>query len=69
MLLCSLLWQSAMLDLVDIFAPAPDVPSRANPWDSSGGQSAQAGPRRADPWDCLGKIHRVVLSAVVDDMT
>ncbi|KAI7803345.1 putative epsin-3-like [Triplophysa rosa] len=44
---------SAMLDLVDIFVPAPDVPSRANPWDSSGGHSAQAGPRRGDPWDCV----------------
>ncbi|XP_056608704.1 epsin-3 isoform X1 [Triplophysa dalaica] len=44
---------SAMLDLVDIFVPAPDVASRANPWDSSGGHSAQAGPRRGDPWDCV----------------
>lgn len=48
---------SAMLDLVDIFAPAPDVPSSANPWDSSGGHSsiAQPGPLKVDPWDCLAE--------------
>ncbi|XP_026063282.1 epsin-3 isoform X3 [Carassius auratus] len=47
--------RSAMLDLADIFAPAPDVPSAADSWDSSGGQSglAQAGPLRSDPWDSL----------------
>ncbi|ROL53053.1 Epsin-3 [Anabarilius grahami] len=47
--------QSAMLDLADIFAPAPDVPSVAKPWDSSAGHSAlaQAGPLRSDPWDSL----------------
>jgi len=47
-----------MLDLADIFAPAPDVPSAAKLWDSSGGHSglAQAGPLRSDPWDSLGKI-------------
>ncbi|XP_059407205.1 epsin-3 isoform X3 [Carassius carassius] len=47
--------RSAMLDLADIFAPAPDVPSAADSWDSSGGQSglAQAGPQRSDPWDSL----------------
>ncbi|XP_052409204.1 epsin-3 isoform X3 [Carassius gibelio] len=47
--------RSAMLDLADIFAPAPDVPSAADTWDSSGGQSglAQAGPLRSDPWDSL----------------
>ncbi|KAL1277672.1 hypothetical protein QQF64_024345 [Cirrhinus molitorella] len=47
--------RSAMLDLADIFAPAPDVPSAANPWDSSRGHSslAQAGPLRSDPWDSL----------------
>ncbi|XP_067237479.1 epsin-3 isoform X5 [Chanodichthys erythropterus] len=46
---------SAMLDLADIFAPAPDVPSVAKPWDSSAGHSAlaQAGPLRSDPWDSL----------------
>ncbi|CAM4409699.1 unnamed protein product [Leuciscus chuanchicus] len=46
---------SAMLDLADIFAPAPDVPSAAKLWDSSGGHSglAQAGPLRSDPWDSL----------------
>ncbi|XP_056107827.1 epsin-3 isoform X1 [Rhinichthys klamathensis goyatoka] len=46
---------SAMLDLADIFAPAPDMPSAAKPWDSSGGHSglAQAGPLRSDPWDSL----------------
>ncbi|XP_058627652.1 epsin-3 isoform X3 [Onychostoma macrolepis] len=45
--------RSAMQDLADIFAPAPDVPSAANSWDSSGGNSglAQAGPLRSDPWD------------------
>ncbi|XP_059407198.1 epsin-3 isoform X2 [Carassius carassius] len=49
--------RSAMLDLADIFAPAPDVPSAADSWDSSGGQSglAQAGPQRSDPWDSLGE--------------
>ncbi|XP_050956446.1 epsin-3 isoform X4 [Labeo rohita] len=49
--------RSAMLDLADIFAPAPDVPSAANTWDSSGGHSglAQAGPLRSDPWDSLGE--------------
>ncbi|XP_052409202.1 epsin-3 isoform X1 [Carassius gibelio] len=49
--------RSAMLDLADIFAPAPDVPSAADTWDSSGGQSglAQAGPLRSDPWDSLGE--------------
>ncbi|XP_026063281.1 epsin-3 isoform X2 [Carassius auratus] len=49
--------RSAMLDLADIFAPAPDVPSAADSWDSSGGQSglAQAGPLRSDPWDSLGE--------------
>ncbi|XP_016318836.1 epsin-3-like isoform X2 [Sinocyclocheilus anshuiensis] len=47
--------RSAMLDLADIFAPAPDVPSAASSWDSSGGHSglAQAGPLRSDPWDSL----------------
>ncbi|XP_067279462.1 epsin-3 isoform X3 [Pseudorasbora parva] len=46
---------SAMLDLADIFAPAPGVPSAAKLWDSSGGHSglAQAGPLRSDPWDSL----------------
>lgn len=50
-------WQSAMLDLADIFTPAPDLPSAASAWDSSGGQGAlaQAGPLRSDPWDSLGK--------------
>lgn len=57
-----------MLDLVDIFVPAPDLASRANPWDSSGSHSAQAGPRRGDPWDCVGKIHRGVLSALVETL-
>ncbi|XP_016094022.1 epsin-3-like isoform X3 [Sinocyclocheilus grahami] len=49
--------RSAMLDLADIFAPASDVPSAANSWDSSGGHSglAQAGPLRSDPWDRLGE--------------
>uniref|UniRef100_A0A8C1YEJ4 Epsin 3a n=1 Tax=Cyprinus carpio TaxID=7962 RepID=A0A8C1YEJ4_CYPCA len=49
--------RSAMLDLADIFAPAPDVPSAADSWDSSGGHSglAQAGPLRSDPWDSLGE--------------
>ncbi|XP_067237473.1 epsin-3 isoform X1 [Chanodichthys erythropterus] len=48
---------SAMLDLADIFAPAPDVPSVAKPWDSSAGHSAlaQAGPLRSDPWDSLAE--------------
>lgn len=47
--------RSAMLDLADIFAPAPDVPSAANSWDSSGGHIglAQAGPLRSDPLDSL----------------
>ncbi|XP_073698969.1 epsin-3 isoform X2 [Garra rufa] len=47
--------RSAMLDLADIFAPAPDVPSAANRWDSSRGNSglAQAGPLRSDPWDSI----------------
>ncbi len=47
-----------MLDLADIFAPAPDVPSAANSWDSSGGHIglAQAGPLRSDPLDSLGKL-------------
>ncbi|XP_051996044.1 epsin-3-like isoform X2 [Xyrauchen texanus] len=46
---------SAMLDLVEVFAPVPDAPSSTHPWDSSGGHSAkaQAGPLRSDPWDCL----------------
>ncbi|XP_051569297.1 epsin-3-like isoform X2 [Myxocyprinus asiaticus] len=46
---------SAILDLVEIFAPAPDLPSSVHPWDSSGGHSAiaQAGPLRSDPWDSL----------------
>ncbi|XP_077067809.1 epsin-3 isoform X2 [Siphateles boraxobius] len=46
---------SAMLDLADIFAPAPGVPSAAKLWDSSGGHSglAQAGALRSDPWDSL----------------
>ncbi|XP_059413550.1 epsin-3-like isoform X3 [Carassius carassius] len=45
--------RSAMLDLADIFAPAPDVPSAASSWASSGGYSglAQAGPLRSEPWD------------------
>ncbi|XP_026072420.1 epsin-3-like isoform X2 [Carassius auratus] len=45
--------RSAMLDLADIFAPAPDVPSAASAWASSGGYSglAQAGPLRSEPWD------------------
>uniref|UniRef100_A0A8C1VY32 Epsin 3a n=1 Tax=Cyprinus carpio TaxID=7962 RepID=A0A8C1VY32_CYPCA len=47
--------RSAMLDLADIFAPAPDVPSAASSWASSGGHSgsAQAGPLRSEPWDSL----------------
>ncbi len=57
-LFCPFVWQSAMLDLADIFAPAPDVPSAANSWDSSGGHIglAQAGPLRSDPLDSLGKL-------------
>lgn len=47
-----------MLDLADIFTPAPGMPSAASSWDSSGGPSglAQAGPLRSDPWDSLGKL-------------
>lgn len=47
--------RSAMLDLADIFTPAPGMPSAASSWDSSGGPSglAQAGPLRSDPWDSL----------------
>ncbi|XP_051988007.1 epsin-3-like isoform X2 [Xyrauchen texanus] len=46
---------SASLDLVEIFAPAPDLPSSVHPWDSSGGHSAiaQGGHLRSDPWDSL----------------
>ncbi|XP_021327142.1 epsin-3 isoform X1 [Danio rerio] len=46
---------SAMLDLADIFTSAPELPSAASAWDSSGGQGAlaQAGPLRSDPWDSL----------------
>uniref|UniRef100_A0A8C1HKD0 ENTH domain-containing protein n=1 Tax=Cyprinus carpio carpio TaxID=630221 RepID=A0A8C1HKD0_CYPCA len=49
--------RSAMLDLADIFAPAPDVPSAASSWASSGGHSgsAQAGPLRSEPWDSLAE--------------
>ncbi|XP_072531344.1 epsin-3 isoform X2 [Salminus brasiliensis] len=50
---------SAMLDLADIFAPAPEAPPGVSPWDLSGaGAQAQAhaqaaGPLRSDPWDSL----------------
>ncbi|MCI4391818.1 hypothetical protein PGIGA_G00138820 [Pangasianodon gigas] len=46
---------SAMLDLMDIFAPVSEAPPSANPWDQSGaGGHAQAvGPLRVDPWDSL----------------
>lgn len=56
-----------MLDLADIFAPAPDVPSAAKPWDSSAGHSAlaQAGPLRSDPWDSLGKISNHIWSNMI----
>lgn len=46
-----------MLDLVDIFAAAPEAPPGANSWDMTraGAQAQAAGPLRADPWDPLGK--------------
>ncbi|XP_060798500.1 epsin-3 isoform X3 [Neoarius graeffei] len=46
---------SAMLDLMDIFAPVSEAPPSANPWDRSGaGGHAQAvGPLKVDPWDSL----------------
>ncbi|KAG9279019.1 epsin-3 isoform X1 [Astyanax mexicanus] len=46
---------SAMLDLVDIFAPAPEAPPGVSPWDLSGAgaQAQAAGPLRSDPWDSL----------------
>ncbi|XP_026801734.1 epsin-3 isoform X4 [Pangasianodon hypophthalmus] len=46
---------SAMLDLMDIFAPVSEAPPSASPWDQSGaGGHAQAvGPLRVDPWDSL----------------
>lgn len=46
---------SAMLDLVDIFAPAPVEAAAAHPWDLSAGdaRAAAPGPLRADPWDSL----------------
>ncbi|XP_017557084.2 epsin-3 isoform X1 [Pygocentrus nattereri] len=46
---------SAMLDLVDIFAPASEVPPGANPWDMSGAgaQVQAAGPLRSDLWDSM----------------
>ncbi|XP_026801735.1 epsin-3 isoform X5 [Pangasianodon hypophthalmus] len=47
--------KSAMLDLMDIFAPVSEAPPSASPWDQSGaGGHAQAvGPLRVDPWDSL----------------
>ncbi|XP_058233469.1 epsin-3 isoform X3 [Hemibagrus wyckioides] len=46
---------SAMLDLMDIFAPASQAPPSDKPWDSSGagGHTQAAGPLRVDPWDSL----------------
>ncbi|XP_062389209.1 epsin-3 isoform X2 [Sardina pilchardus] len=46
---------SAMMDLVDIFAPAPAEPSSAHSWDLASGDVhvAPAGPLRVDPWDSL----------------
>ncbi|XP_030646055.1 epsin-3 isoform X2 [Chanos chanos] len=46
---------SAMMDLVDIFAPASAVPPSASPWElsSSNNQPQSAGPLRSDPWDSL----------------
>ncbi|TTA69398.1 Radical S-adenosyl methionine domain-containing protein 1, mitochondrial [Bagarius yarrelli] len=47
--------QSAILDLMDIFATVPEAPHEAKPWDPSdaGGQAQAAGPLRVDPWDSL----------------
>uniref|UniRef100_A0AAY4BMZ0 ENTH domain-containing protein n=1 Tax=Denticeps clupeoides TaxID=299321 RepID=A0AAY4BMZ0_9TELE len=46
---------SAMNDLVDIFGPAPPVPSSARPWDgaSGGSHSLPAAGSKSDPWDSL----------------
>ncbi|XP_017309593.1 epsin-3 isoform X2 [Ictalurus punctatus] len=46
---------SAMLDLLDIFAPDSEAPPGANPWDpaGAGGQAQAVGPLRVDPWDSL----------------
>ncbi|KAM9493448.1 epsin-3 isoform 2-T3 [Clarias gariepinus] len=46
---------SAMLDLLDIFAPVSEAPPSASPWDPSraGGHAQAVGPLRVDPWDSL----------------
>ncbi|XP_076122626.1 epsin-3 isoform X8 [Alosa pseudoharengus] len=48
---------SAMMDLVDIFAPAPAEPSIGHSWDLASGDvhAAPAGPLRVDPWDSLAE--------------
>ncbi|XP_041943251.1 epsin-3 isoform X3 [Alosa sapidissima] len=48
---------SAMMDLVDIFAPAPAEPSSGHSWDLASGDvhAAPAGPLRVDPWDSLAE--------------
>ncbi|KAI5620924.1 epsin-3 isoform X2, partial [Silurus asotus] len=56
--LLSLPWQSAMLDLLEIFAPASEAPPSANPWEASGagGQTQAVGSLIVDPWDSLGIV-------------
>ncbi|XP_046690601.1 epsin-3 isoform X6 [Silurus meridionalis] len=46
---------SAMLDLLEIFAPASEAPPSANPWEASGagGQTQAVGSLIVDPWDSL----------------
>ncbi|XP_062871649.1 epsin-3 isoform X2 [Trichomycterus rosablanca] len=46
---------SAMLDLLDIFAPAAEAPPTVSPWavSGTGGQAQAVSPLRSDPWDSL----------------
>lgn len=57
-------WQSAMMDLMDIFAPVSEATPSANRWDSSGasGHAQAAGPLRVDPWDSLGNFVHVLIT-------
>lgn len=57
-------WQSAMLDLIDIFAPSSEAPPSAELWDPSGatGHAQAAGPLRVDPWDSLGRVLHVLIT-------
>lgn len=61
-------WQSAMMDLMDIFAPVSEATPGANRWDSSGasGHAPAPGPLRVDPWDSLGNsVHDYILMKLI----